>query len=69
MVDAWCFYHAREVLMSDEKRPSEEKELQDSELDNVSGGTVGGYAFRNPGISPEHGGGIDPGVVKKGPIP
>ena len=55
--------------MSDEKRPSEEKELQDSELDNVSGGTVGGYAFRNPGISPEHGGGIDPGVVKKGPIP
>lgn len=46
--------------MSDEKRPSEQKELQDTELDNVSGGVRMDPEVRNRGISPEHGGGISP---------
>lgn len=45
--------------MSDEKRPFEENEIQDTELDTVSGG--GGVdPSGTGGNSPEQGGGIGP---------
>ncbi|MBV8529873.1 MAG: hypothetical protein JO104_01030 [Candidatus Eremiobacteraeota bacterium] len=47
--------------MSDEKQPAEDKEIQDNELDEVSGGAKIGYADRHGGgVTPDHGGGIDP---------
>lgn len=50
--------------MSDEKRPSEEKELQDTELENVSGGARMDPEVRNRGISPEHDGRINPDMSR-----
>jgi len=61
--DAQCFYRARKATMSDEKRPSEEKELNDTELDEVSGGRI--EAERSGrGILPEgRDGGVKPDEI------
>jgi len=52
MTDARCFCRTRKATMSDEKRPTEEKELKETDLDKVSGGRV--EAERSGrGIAPE----------------